>query len=158
MKKLNLGCGGNYKEGWVNLDVIDVKKDIKHDLNKLPYPFKDNTFDEVLMRMILEHLDNPLIKLKEIIRICKKGAKLTIIVPHAFSYANVTDLQHKTNFTENSFGDALLMEYELKNLKLVNKEFMYNNKWKKFIPFKKYLKIFFVGIYDDLMFNFIIEK
>ena len=60
-------------------------------------------FDEILMKMILEHLDNPIKVLKEIIRISKNNARLIIIVPHAGSYANFTDIQHKTNFTENSF-------------------------------------------------------
>lgn len=158
MKKLNIGCGSDYKEGWVNVDLIGVKKDVKHDLNKIPYPFKKNTFDEVLMKMVLEHLENPIEVLKEIVRISKNGAKLIIIVPQADSYANKTDIQHKTNFTENSFNKALLKEYELENLELEKIEFIYKNKWKKYIPLKKALKIFLNGVYDDLLFEFIIKK
>ena len=159
MNRLNLGCGKDYKEGWMNIDVNDVKKDVSHDLNKIPYPFKKSYFDEVYMKMILEHLNDPLGVLKEIVRISKDNAKISIIVPHAFSYASKTDLQHKTNFTENSFSEELLEEYNLKELKLVRKEFLFpNNKWKKYIPLKKYLKIFFNGIYDDLLFEFVVKK
>lgn len=157
-KKLNIGCGNDYRVGWVNLDLIDVKKDVKHDLNKIPYPFKKDLFNEVLMKMILEHVKDLISVLKEIIRISKNGAKLEIIVPHATSYANFTDIQHKTNFTESSFNNELLQEYGLANLELVNVNFIYKNRWKKFIPFKRFFKIFLNGIYDDLLFDFKVKK
>jgi ubiquinone/menaquinone biosynthesis C-methylase UbiE len=159
MKKLNLGCGEDYKEGWVNLDCRkDIKIDVNWDINKTPLPFKENTFDEVLIKMILEHAENPFNVLKEIIRISKKDAKITVIVPHADSYAAKSDLQHKNFFTENTFDEWHLSEYELTNLKLIKKEFIFVNKWKKYIPFKKYFKIYLKGIYDDLLFQFKILK
>jgi hypothetical protein len=68
-------------------------------------------------------------------------------------------LQHKHSFTENTFSESLLEEYDLKELKLVRKRFLFpSNRWKKYIPFKKYLKIFLNGIYDDLLFEFKIQK
>ena len=40
LKKLNIGCGKDYKDpklGWVNLDFnSDYKTDIRHNLNKFP--------------------------------------------------------------------------------------------------------------------------
>jgi ubiquinone/menaquinone biosynthesis C-methylase UbiE len=159
--KLNLGCGRDYKNGWVNVDSRkNIHADVIHDLNKFPYPFEKNNFDEVYVSHILEHLDDPVSSLKEIIRVSKKGAKVIVKVPHAFSYANVTDMQHKTNFTENSFTVAHMREYELEvSLKLLRKEFEYpSNSWKRFIPFKKYLKVFLNGIYDDLIFEFEVVK
>ena len=160
MRKLNLGCGDDYKSGWINLDFRNnVNADVKHDLNKFPYPFKDNSFDEVLLKMILEHLDNSIKVLREVIRISHDNAKVTIIVPRAFSYANNTDIQHKTRFTENSFNENLLKEYELEKLKLISKEFLFPiNKWKRFVPLKCWLKIYFNGIYDDIKFEFEVKK
>ena len=158
VKKLNIGCGKEYIEGWINLDSINVKKDVKHDLNKIPWPFKDSIFKEVLMKSVLEHLNNPIKIVKEVIRISKKGAKLVIIVPHARSLASVTDIQHKTYFTENSFCPELLKEYELSGLILKRADFIYKNKWKKYIPFKKAFNIFLNSIYDDLLFEFEIAK
>ena len=159
-EKLNIGSGEDYKEGWLNVDCREnVRSDLKLDLNKFPYPFKDSTFNEVFMSMIVEHLNEPIKCLKEIARISKNGAKIKVIVPHASSYANLTDIQHKTNFTENSFNPELLKEYELEELKLIKKRFLFpKNKWKRYIPFKKYLKIFFNGVYDDLLFEFLIKK
>jgi ubiquinone/menaquinone biosynthesis C-methylase UbiE len=159
MKKLNLGCGEDYKDGWVNFDCReDIKTDIKWDINKIPYPFKEDTFDEVLAKMILEHAKEPTQVLKEIIRISKKDAKIIVIVPHASSYASKSDLQHKNLFTENTFDEWHLLEYELVKLKLIKKKFVYFNKWKKYVPFKRYLKIYLNGIYDDILFEFKILK
>jgi predicted SAM-dependent methyltransferase len=159
-KKLNLGCGYDFRKDWVNIDNNKrYKADIYHDLDKFPYPLPSNHFDSVLMQMILEHLDKPERALKEVVRVCKRGAKLVIIVPHATSYANFTDMQHKSNFTEHSFNEDMLEEYGLvDNLKLTNKSFLILNKWKKYLPFKNVLKIFFNGIYDDLKFEFEVKK
>jgi len=58
--KLNLGCGYTILDGWVNLDYLDGQGvDVVHDLEKFPYPFKDNTFDKVLASHIIEHVSNP---------------------------------------------------------------------------------------------------
>jgi hypothetical protein len=38
MKKLNLGCGDDYKEGFINVD-IENDPDVKHDLNSYPWPW-----------------------------------------------------------------------------------------------------------------------
>lgn len=157
--KLNLGCGGIYKEGYVNVDISSkYKTDKIVDLNTFPYPFNENTFKEVTMDMILEHLDSPINSLKEIIRICKNKARILILVPHATSYANFGDIQHRHLITENSFAEFLLREYDLEELILISHKFIFTNKWKKYIPFKHYLKIFLMGIYDDMLFEFEVVK
>jgi len=157
--KLNLGCGEDYKEGYVNVDNnTDYKADKYFNLNIISYPFEDNEFDKVIMNMILEHLNNPIEVLKEVSRICVDGAIIEVIVPHATTYSNFGDMQHKHFFTEKSFNNNLLIEYNLKELELISHEFIYTNKWKKYIPFKHYIKIFLTGIYDDMLFKFKVVK
>ncbi|MCL5018846.1 MAG: class I SAM-dependent methyltransferase [Candidatus Pacearchaeota archaeon] len=159
MKKLNLGCGDDYKEGWINVDFRkNVKTEVIHDLNKIPYPFKENSIDLVYMRQVLEHVDRPINVLKELSRICKNGARIKIYVPHANSYAHISGIEHRGLFTEHTFSKHHLNEYELNNLVLVKQRFLFVNKWKKMIPFKKYLKIFLNGLYDDLYFEFEVRK
>lgn len=159
MKKLNLGCGGDYKNGWVNVDErTNIKKDVTWNLEKMPYPFKNNEFDEILLSHVLEHLSEPIDVLKEIIRISKNHAKIVIRVPHATSYANIASIQHKINFTEHSFLPHHLKEYDLENLELIKQKFVYVNGWKRYIPFKNYLKIFLNGLYDDLLFELVVNK
>lgn len=82
-KKLNLGAGEDKKEGYINVDWNELAKpDVKHDLNKLPYPFDDSTFDEIFTSHILEHLDKPFLIMKEFHRLLKPGGKLILKVPH----------------------------------------------------------------------------
>ncbi|MCK9596970.1 methyltransferase domain-containing protein [Candidatus Pacearchaeota archaeon] len=160
MKKINLGCGEDYQEGWINVDFRDnIKIDVKHNLEKIPYPFKKDSIDIILMKQVLEHLEHPLQIMKELIRICKNGARILIYVPHANSYAHISGIEHRGFFTEHTFSEHHLKEYELdKNLRLAKQQFIFVNKWKKLIPFKKYLKIFLNGIYDDLYFEFEVKK
>jgi SAM-dependent methyltransferase len=69
-KELLIGCGqrlnkqlykDNHKE-WTNLVTLDInpehKPDIVYDLTQLPYPFEDNTFDEIHAYDVLEHTGN----------------------------------------------------------------------------------------------------
>ena len=67
-RELLIGCGNSrdkkvhgpwtIKE-WANLTTLDidpaVKPDVVHDLNALPYPFEDDSFDEVHAYEVLEH-------------------------------------------------------------------------------------------------------
>jgi SAM-dependent methyltransferase len=99
MKKLNIGCGTDIKEGFVNLDQVKLKGvDVVHDLNKFPWPFKNNEFDYINAEQILEHLDNQVKSLQEIWRISKPGAKIHIAVPHYASPGAWFDLTHKHPF------------------------------------------------------------
>ena len=104
MKKLNFGCGTDYKEGWINADIDkNVKADVYINRNKRRYPFKDNEFDLIMLKMVLEHVDSPLHVLEELWRISKKGAKIIIEVPHWSSYLQYTDLTHRHAFSLLSF-------------------------------------------------------
>lgn len=114
MKKLNVGCGEDYKEGYVNLDWSPlVKAEVVHDLNSLPYPLDDGSFDEIEAFHILEHLDKPFAVMKELHRILRPGGVLTIRVPHfsrGFTHAehahgfDVTfPLYFDQNFTKSGY-------------------------------------------------------
>lgn len=97
MKKLNLGSGEFYKQGYVNVDYFSVSKpDVSHDLSKFPYPFENDQFDLVESDHCLEHLPDPFRVMKEIHRIAKNGAEVTIRVPH-FS-RGFTHAEHKAGF------------------------------------------------------------
>ncbi len=102
--KLNLGCGKDIKEGYVNVDFENFKGvDKVFDLNVFPYPFEDNSCDEILMNNILEHLDNPYKVLQELWRMCIYGGNIKLIAPH-FSCANTWgDIQHKRGFSYSTW-------------------------------------------------------
>lgn len=102
-KKLNLGCGTDIKEEWVNLDSSPLPGvDVVHDIATLHLPFGDEEFDEILCQDILEHLDYVPV-LQDLHRILKPGGTLTIRVPHFTSKHNFIDPTHQRLFSVNTF-------------------------------------------------------
>lgn len=82
-RKLNLGCGKDSKKGFVNLDKEKINGvDVIHDLDKYPWPFPDNFFEEVYGQDVIEHVKDLFKAMDEIRRICKKGAVVRLIVPY----------------------------------------------------------------------------
>jgi len=125
MKKLNLGCGKNYRDGWINLDYNTAyKTDIIWDINKFPYPFKKEEFDYVYCSHILEHVNNIFKTLNEIERILKKEGILHIIVPHFSNGNGYNDLSHKRFFGWFTFSQIIEGYYNKKfNFKIIHQKF-----------------------------------
>jgi len=104
LKRLNIGCGTDIRDGWINLDKAKIPGvDIVHDLESLPLPFEDSMFDQVLAKDVFEHLDYIQL-LQELHRILKAGGELTIQVPHFTSADNFTDPTHKRRFSIRTFN------------------------------------------------------
>ena len=98
-KKLTLGCGRNIKAGYVNLDKNNLPGvDVVHDIEKLPLPFHNEEFDEVLCENVLEHIEYIPV-LRELHRILKGGGRLKIRVPHFSSRNNYVDPTHNKSFS-----------------------------------------------------------
>src|SRR6516162_7107644 len=95
--KLNLGCGSQILEGWVNVDRIG-KPDQVLDLETFPWPWPDNSADEILLNHVLEHLgqqpDVFIAIMRELYRVCRDGATLQIRVPHPRHDNFLTDPTH----------------------------------------------------------------
>lgn len=84
-RRLNVGCGLDIREGWVNLDSVDYGGNQLCDLNQYPWPFPDNHFDEVYASHILEHMGNFNAVVNELWRVCRPGAIITVKVPFFLS-------------------------------------------------------------------------
>ncbi|MBS3119657.1 methyltransferase domain-containing protein [Candidatus Woesearchaeota archaeon] len=96
--KLNLGCGANIMEGWMNVDIKPGKGvDKIVDLDKA-WPWKDSSVDEIYMKHTLEHLADQVKSLKEAKRVLRKGGKLTIRGPFYNHYSAFADPTHKSNW------------------------------------------------------------
>jgi len=102
--KLNLGCGDNYIEGWINLEVNRdrFKADFYWDLEK-GVPFPDNSADEIYASHIIEHLSNTIFIMKEIYRVLKPGSIITIRVPQFNTPVAIADPSHKTFWSFDKF-------------------------------------------------------
>src|SRR3546814_2657741 len=84
--KLNLGCGHKKLDGWVNVDQAPAcAPDAVVDLERFPWPFRDDAAEEVVLRHVLEHLgvtpDVYLGVLQELYRVCAPDARIRITVP-----------------------------------------------------------------------------
>jgi SAM-dependent methyltransferase len=102
--KLDLACGQRKQAGFVGVDNIQTEStDIIHDLNTYPYPFDDNSVDEIYCSHYVEHVDDLVKFMDELWRILKPEAKIMIIAPY---YANMRawqDPTHKRAISEASF-------------------------------------------------------
>ncbi|MDP8213288.1 MAG: methyltransferase domain-containing protein [Candidatus Zapsychrus exili] len=102
---LVIGSAGKKNEDAITLD-IDPKHnpDVVHNLMEIPYPFKDNTFKEIVAHHVLEHLDNVSTALVELFRICKPDGEIIIEVPHHTSWCSKSPF-HKAYYNYFSLDD-----------------------------------------------------
>jgi len=94
---LNLGAGNRILEDAVNHDVVRHRPEIEvvHDLNVLPWPWEDASFDKVAALSVLEHLrQNLLTSMDEIWRILRPGGVAVIKLPHWKANISWEDLTH----------------------------------------------------------------
>ncbi len=106
--RLNVGCGRNIIDGWINLDVmplpgIDIVADLE-DCAATPLPFENESVDEFLLSHVIEHIHHPLPLMQELWRIAKPEAKMVIRVPHGGSDDAWEDPTHVRAYFTNSFG------------------------------------------------------
>lgn len=103
--RVNLGCGNDVREGWVNVDkhhpeglgegvlirepgeglspsaqgyAVLVPSRILTYLTSL----EADRVGGVLLDNVLEHIERPLIVLREVARVCRPGARVVVRVPH----------------------------------------------------------------------------
>jgi len=124
-RKLNLGCGNQLLPGFVNLDIRKGHGiEVVHNLERYPYPFKDNEFDFILASHVLEHLDDTVGVMAELHRILKPGGRLVIRFPY-YQHPNAwLDPTHKKCLTEETFRFFTLGFN--KDRKIVNGRYTHN--------------------------------
>ncbi len=105
--RLNLGCGMNRLEGYVNVDRYG-EPDVLHDLEVVPWPWPDDSVSEILLKHVLEHLGrDPKVYLeimKELYRVCEDGATIRIVVPHHRHDYFFSDPTHVRAVTTDGMG------------------------------------------------------
>ena len=123
VKSLDLGCGLNKLESSFGVDSSKYcSPDLVHDVDNLPLPLEDNTFDLVYADQFLEHLDNIPFVLSEVHRVLKNGGLLIARVPYFRSSYACIDPTHKRFFTIGTMdyfvaGTDLSIRYPLTSCK-----------------------------------------
>jgi len=115
MKKLNIGCGKDKLEGYINLDISrevepDIVCDIRHGL-----PFPDDYFDEVVAYNVLTQIDKEfLFVMNELHRVTKGSIYVRIpIVPNECAWQDPMDCRRFTSetFTYIEYGHRRYEQY-----------------------------------------------
>ncbi len=128
---LNLGCGKVRIPGSIGVDLVKIENyvDVVHDLDRVPYPFKNKSVDEIHFYHVLEHLHDPIRKLEEIHRMLKPGGVLYMRVPHFSSMGAFTDLTHIRPFGYYSFDCFEKANYQhyytTAEFKIINRQIKY---------------------------------
>lgn len=140
--KLNVGSGTDVRKNYVNLDKFNFKgTDVVWDIDKTPFPFKDSSFSEILIKHVIEHVEDVVAFMSEIHRISKPGAKIVIEVPYFSGVDAIGDPTHKHFFAaktfdffekgkmgnENYFEKSQGMDFKINKIKIV----FSNNKFLK---------------------------
>ena len=139
--KLNLGCGKDIKQGYINIDKVllngvNIVCDIEEGL-----PFKDSVFDKILCDDVLEHLDNIMDVMVDIHRILKKEGIVNIEVPHCSSVSAYADPTHKSFFsymTAEYFGSSVKFRwnyYSEVKFQIVSRRLQFSGGRMKFLNF-----------------------
>lgn len=125
-KILDIGCGrGEFVNGFINCGLdgyaTDNSEAIKKFYPKIPFkktnlenqklPYKENTFDIVFSKSVIEHLYYPEKLVKEIYRVLKPGGKVITMCPDwKYNYKiYFEDYTHRTPFMETSLKDIFLI-------------------------------------------------
>lgn len=130
VRKLDLGCGQNPKEGFEGVDLYGDKAKHKVDLFKFPWPFESDSVDEIHASHFLEHipareiegrdLTSPTIGdsdlysrllgqdmlfafMDECYRILKKDSWMHVVVPSGRSSRAFWDPTHRRFFMQETF-------------------------------------------------------
>lgn len=79
--RLNLGCGDNLLDGYINIDKYDKAADVQADITELPY--EDESVDEIVAYQVIEHvpynLNNKMFA--EFYRVLKPGGTCVLETP-----------------------------------------------------------------------------
>jgi predicted SAM-dependent methyltransferase len=146
MIKLNLGCGSEYLDGYINCDMYAEKVDKRFDAAKID--MNDNTVDEIRAYHLIEHFDFKQIfsVFSEWNRVLKSSGSLILETPdlfstckrfveadeneklflygHMFSMPWIDGLTHKFLFTESQIVWTL-QQCSFKDIKRVDPDSIY---------------------------------
>ena len=156
MKKLNLGCGKDIRQGYINLDKKHLEGvDIVHDIEDLPFPFENEEFDEILCQDILEHVDYIKV-IRELYRILKIDGLLKIRVPHFTAANNYRDPTHKHLFSfrtfeffiKNNLYRTYYFDFYFSEIKKRHISFSRGSIWTRFVEYIVNLNDFMKEFYE----------
>jgi hypothetical protein len=108
--KLNIGCGNNKLDGYINIDSVGkFNPDLIHDITQT-LPYDDLSIDEILAASILEHFDKYMrfIVFFDWVRVLKIGGVVKVKVPDFKIILSKYKKFGFDNFVDSIFGENML--------------------------------------------------
>jgi SAM-dependent methyltransferase len=104
LRILDVGCGINKYPGALGMDRHPASRaDVLADLNHIPYPFADNSFDQLRAVHVIEHVEDVLRAMEEFHRLVRPGGRIHIETPHYTDFSSFCDPTHRWHLTSLSF-------------------------------------------------------
>jgi SAM-dependent methyltransferase len=105
---LDFGCSTNKVDGALGVDIDHRNRpDLVFDLNRFPYPIKDNSVDRVYAKHILEHLGDLYGIFREVHRVLRNGGDFIIEVPHFSCRVAYSEPEHNRFFSYFMFDKLI---------------------------------------------------
>jgi SAM-dependent methyltransferase len=102
--RLDLGCGDRKRDGFVGVDVwAGPDVDVVCDLERYPWPWEDDSVDEIFCSHYAEHVREFSPFMDEVYRVLKVGATATIVGPYYTSMRSFQDPTHHSALSEARF-------------------------------------------------------
>jgi len=130
--RLNIGCGTDYKKGWINIDNNSDENIDKLDLNwdlRNPLPFEENSVDFVFNEHFFEHLtvEEGQETMKDIMRVLKPGGVMRIAMPDLKA---TVDAYYDKGWKERDFMKKHGLEFVETPAEMLNMNFhWWGHKW-----------------------------
>src|SRR5450432_929220 len=91
-KILDVGCGIHKQPGALGIDRNPASRaDVLCNLDRLPYPFRDNSFDRLLAIHVIEHVADVIATMEEFHRLVRPGGTVRIETPHYTDFSSFCD-------------------------------------------------------------------
>ncbi|MEZ5351128.1 MAG: methyltransferase domain-containing protein [Bryobacteraceae bacterium] len=104
MRTLDVGCGINKYPGAIGIDNNPASRaDVLCDVDHLPYPFRDSTFDRIRAIHLIEHVGDVIATMEEFHRLGRNGARVLVATPHYTDFSSWCDPTHKWHLNTYSF-------------------------------------------------------
>jgi SAM-dependent methyltransferase len=101
---LDVGCGVNKYPGAIGVDRNqDTAADVICDLDRFPYPFRENAFDEIRAVHVIEHVADVMKTMEEFHRLLRPGGSVYIATPHYTDFSSFCDPTHRWHLNSFSF-------------------------------------------------------
>ncbi len=128
---LNLGCGNKRLKNYLGMDRFpcggaDFIGDIMY------IPVKTSTVSKILLDNVIEHIFDIPALMRELYRICRNNAIITIRTPHftsLSSWIDPTHIHHLSYFSIEHFTKKHVSHYTGKGFEIVDRKLSFGGLW-----------------------------